>query len=725
MSPHRACLVGVLVVLVALPALAPAARAEYGYCPIWNVQSSYVPPLPPPRYVTITTYYPTPVSTASSWNSPSWTSGSSWSSSPSPNGASDAPEVVRPAESDLELYTRSCRAESAWACLEAARAYLSGTRGFPKDRAKAMEAATRACDGGEGEGCRLLGVAAEESTPPDVDAAERHYRRACVASMPSEVSCGAVGILSLRRGVPVPEVERLLERGCNGGNGLACRALGYAVVDGRAAGGRPRERRLFELGCVAGDQEACSSFAWYLLSDPTVRDLVRARDLLTTACDGGNAYGCELLGGELLTGERFTPDRGAAAARLEKACAGGRTVACETIATEIDAGGRLPEDLARSARLRRERCDAKSYSACGDLALMLLAGRGVLADPAEARRLLELACDHDDGWSCGQLAALDDGKDKARRARALTLLEKGCALSDAGTCASLARALFDAKDTAGHARVLALATASCNGGSRGGCGLEAWLRRNAFGAAYDPDGAFAAGKRACDGGDVESCAAVGWSLAVGVGTRADRAAGAKLLEATCQRGQALACVMLGELIGERAGDASAAFALFERACAAGEASGCAARARARVLGAGTPQDVKAGRRELEALCRERVEAGCVALATTLVHPPAGQRADGARAAKLFERACAAGSAPACGELGALRLAGIGGKADDVAAITLLERACDRGHASACAGVADIYAQGSRTYPADAITAAIWLRRACAAGWRAACSEERP
>ncbi len=409
---------------------------------------------------------------------------------------------------------------------------------------------------------------------------------------------------------------------------------------------------------------------------------------------------------------------------LEKACAAGRVSACDRIAAEIDAGGRMPQDLARSARIRRERCDAGNYRICGDLGGMALAGRGLPADPDEARRLLQLACDHDDGWSCGHLARNDDGKDKARRERAQKLMEKGCDLGDAAACASLARAIFDVKSKALHPRVLSLATSACQAGSRDGCGLEAWLRRNAHGTPYDPDGAFVAGKKACDGGDVEACAAVGWSLAVGVGTRADRAAGKALLDGTCQRGHAPACVMLGELMG-RGPDAAKAFALFERACEAGEASGCAARARARVLGVGTSPDIQAGRRELEALCRTRVEAACVALATTLVEPPPGERADGARAAKLFERACGAGSAPACAELGALRLAGIGGKADDVAAITLLERACDHGSGAGCARVGDLYARGSRTYPANPITAAIWHRRACAAGWVAAGPEQRP
>jgi TonB family protein len=92
----------------------------------------------------------------------------------------------------------------------------------------------------------------------------------------------------------------------------------------------------------------------------------------------------------------------------------------------------------------------------------------------------------------------------------------------------------------------------------------------------------------------------------------------------------------------------------------------------------------------------------------------GAPRDPARAAALFERTCARGSAVGCGTLGELRARGLGVARDDAAARALSLRACTAGHARACAVMGQLQLDGLGG-PADAGAARALFRRACEGG----------
>jgi hypothetical protein len=93
--------------------------------------------------------------------------------------------------------------------------------------------------------------------------------------------------------------------------------------------------------------------------------------------------------------------------------------------------------------------------------------------------------------------------------------------------------------------------------------------------------------------------------------------------------------------------------------------------------------------------------------------------DRARAAQLFEKACAGGEARGCGELGRAKLAGE--SPNPTAAAELLQRACNGGDDESCAGAARLFAGGTGVAK-DARLAIELHRRACDGSVAASCGE---
>jgi TPR repeat protein len=193
------------------------------------------------------------------------------------------------------------------------------------------------------------------------------------------------------------------------------------------------------------------------------------------------------------------------------------------------------------------RCRAGDLASCARAGLMYQGDLGVAADPTRAWSLLRQACEGGDALGCAELARLYLSDDGARRdaARAAELAETACEGGDGHGCIYLARLCTE--------RIIYPAT-------RDGCGSERVRRLR--------EAAVARLSTGCGGWAAYDCSALAMIYYPGDPHTALRfAAGA------CEGGDPAGCYMLGRL-GEDAGDAPGAAALYARACQRGYAPAC-------------------------------------------------------------------------------------------------------------------------------------------------------
>jgi len=215
--------------------------------------------------------------------------------------------VTRDAPKAARLLGKACEGGSAQAC--AARAdLLDAGDGVPRDadRAKtlvakgcdlgATDACAKACDGGDGHACRVLGDQLSRAATPDLNRAELAYRRACDAGAAD--GCYLLALRTDDAALALPAFER------------AC-VLGYAP------------------GCVAAAQS-------YHLGRGVAADLAAAVRLYGQACEKNVSEGCIGLGGMYARGELGAEETAKGQAYLVKGC--GEDVECRVIV----ANGRIP-----------------------------------------------------------------------------------------------------------------------------------------------------------------------------------------------------------------------------------------------------------------------------------------------------------------------------------------------------------------------------------------------
>jgi TPR repeat protein len=213
----------------------------------------------------------------------------------------------------------------------------------------------------------------------------------------------------------------------------------------------------------------------------------------------------------------------------------------------------------------------------------------------------------------------------------------------------------------------------------------------------------------------------------------------------CQKGDASACVKLGELHvrlyfedkdDTDIDDGALAFAAFDRACTLGSMDGCGQRAWCYTEGLGVKADRLEAVKLFEAPCQAGDASSCALLAdliwthseTTVPQDP--QRAlalyqkvcDGAvaglgcssgcnrlasfyyygmdmvkkdreRAAGYYDRACVAGCLDSCHSLGNMARDGDGIAVDPVRAAAAYKAGCDGGFAPSCEGLGNLYRAG--------------------------------
>lgn len=266
------------------------------------------------------------------------------------------------------------------------------------------------------------------------------------------------------------------EKACEGGEPVACNALGFSYEKGLGVTADPaRARTLYENGCQLGDGAACRN-AGVLRRDGTggEADAKTAASFFDKACEKGDAPGCYEAGVALAGGLGVEKSYKSAAAAFEKACKGKVEEACALLgAVLVEGGDGLEKNEARGVSLLIDGCKRDDAQACGNLAV--LSSRKVVDDPTAEKRAAwaEKACSGKNATGCIELALL---------------FEKGLG----GKKRDLKQALF-------------YQITACDLDSAMACNTSAEMMEKGIGIAKNPERAAESYARACKLGLEEAC----------------------------------------------------------------------------------------------------------------------------------------------------------------------------------------------------------------------------
>jgi uncharacterized protein len=257
----------------------------------------------------------------------------------------------------------------------------------------------RACQGGDGEGCYLVGV--QRWIDGDATATRSALARGCGNG--SKRACGLLGWMQ-EAGESGPK-ELLQARGSLRGAGTGAN---FAACD-RLARHRSSGFRSGEPACHMHGAECDAE-----CSDDCARQAARGRrlfDPIDKACQKGRKLAC-LIGatvraqGELEreVGEIVPPDTRRAFADFLSLCQGGLTAACGSAANFLHRGIERPVDLAQAAALYTRGCGGGDPDACLRLGQMIEAGEGQRKDFPAALVRYRQACQHGSLLTCRDLS---------------------------------------------------------------------------------------------------------------------------------------------------------------------------------------------------------------------------------------------------------------------------------------------------------------------------------
>lgn len=346
-----------------------------------------------------------------------------------------------PAEGVARLRA-ACDAGAAAGCTALGRRHETG-EGAPQDPQRAHDLYARACEGGDGHGCRRLGnlytqTDATSEFERDYGQAHRLYTTACERG--DLTGCSNLGWLySEGHGVAV-DYERaatLFARACAAGVLIACNNLGSLYRDGLGVESDPsRSQRLAQRACDGELWVGCTALGiLYEQGVGATQDYARARDLYQRACEHDDTLGCVALGMTFESGHGVAQDHRAAATLYERACEAGDVDGCSRQALQMQRGHLGTPDHAVVAALYERSCRGAVLLDCVRLGALYQSGRGVAVDPARAISLYGQACEGGVPLGCVGLgdAYLRGRGVAADPERALGLFQRACdAGADAG-----------------------------------------------------------------------------------------------------------------------------------------------------------------------------------------------------------------------------------------------------------------------------------------------------
>lgn len=236
------------------------------------------------------------------------------------------------------------------------------------------------------------------------------------------------------------KANQFFEKACEGGEAVACNALGFSNEKGLGTSTDPtRARSLYDKGCQLGDGGACRN-AGVLRRDGVGGEVDprAAAELFDKACEKGDAPGCYEAGVASAGGIGVEKSYKRAAAAFEKACTGKVEEACALLgAALVEGGDGLEKNEARGISLLIDGCKRDDAQACGNLAV--LSSRKIIDDPSAEKRAgwAEKACNGKYATGCIELALLFEkglGGKKRDLKQALLYQIKACDLDSAIGC---------------------------------------------------------------------------------------------------------------------------------------------------------------------------------------------------------------------------------------------------------------------------------------------------
>lgn len=226
--------------------------------------------------------------------------------------------------------TKGCDAGGQMACTNLAVLYFQG-QGVTADPAKAVELTTAACDADNGVACKNLGFN-YESNLKDFTNARVHYRKAC--DLGNGAGCRlASSLLHEERGGPIdkPGAVALGRKGCELGDASACNMAGHLLAEGDGVPqDEPAALQLFEKACQFGLGSGCTNLGIFLkFGRGTSENANGAFTNFEKGCSMDDSSGCYRAGSGLWRGDGVALDRERAAKMFGRACELGEEAGCK------------------------------------------------------------------------------------------------------------------------------------------------------------------------------------------------------------------------------------------------------------------------------------------------------------------------------------------------------------------------------------------------------------
>jgi eukaryotic-like serine/threonine-protein kinase len=305
----------------------------------------------------------------------------------------------------------------------------------------------------------------------------------------------------------------------------------------------------------------------------------------STGAEHASAQGLGTVGAQGTPGGASACASGATAA-CEAACAAKRPGSCEKLADALFSGTGAPKDAARASSLYQTTCDGGSAVACNDLGIHYALADGVPKDALKALSLYRRACEMGSAKACVNAGAMHyqgSGVDKDY-GLGVSFFQRACEKKEASGCNNVSIAYatghYATPDTVtpNMPRSLEFADLACKMGLGAACIAAAQTRIAGKGVDKDVNGGIDQLKARCNNRDPNACDALAKLYTDGSGqdVPADPPLGHQYLEKACGFGSALSCAKLGVRgkIDTSRSDLAQGKATLQASCDKGDARSC-------------------------------------------------------------------------------------------------------------------------------------------------------
>lgn len=385
-----------------------------------------------------------------------------------------------------------------------------------------------ACRAGERSACARLAELLARGDQLEVARARQLYRRACDAGY-AKACVAASEMMYDGLGGPVDQLgaEDLVHNGCAVGYAPACTRAGEYFGQARperdARAGRARH--YFLQGCEGGDLMACGALGRILATYSSSSYRSRARELLEQACEGPDARACfELASLELENAGVQSMDASMAtentadpriAEWFGRACDADVAPACHALGRWREHAGQNTDWYAAQRHYLRG-CELGSDPACTRLADFRVRGVGDYAsldaedNELEAMGLLTAACERDYLPACveqGKLLLTRRSSPEMARIRAGQLFATACDAGDEEGCFQWAESLSEGSESEAE-QARDLYAKLCGQGRADACYRDASMLRQGRGGVRNPTRAASVLAKACKLGSQPACSEI-------------------------------------------------------------------------------------------------------------------------------------------------------------------------------------------------------------------------